>query len=309
MLYDTLFAIDEKLQVKPQMVDNWETSADGLTWTFTLRDGPRIARRHAGDLGGLHRLAEALGGARFDGPEARGFARRNTRSVDARTFQIVLKQKFGPLLEAIGKPSVVVPFILPKKAAETRRLHPERRLIGSGPFIFKKDEWKPGEKLVYVKNPKYKPRPEPMSGLAGGKVVKLDRVEWVWIPDAETQLNALVSGEIDMLESVDYDHLPMLEKNKDVGHHQPDLQPVRLPHELAAAALQQREGAPGRRLCTEPARVPRGQCRRQALLRTCKAMFTCGTPLAPGRHGRPDRGQRRQGRSCWPRPATTARWW
>ena len=39
MLYDTLFAIDEKLQIKPQMVDKWEQSADGLTWTFTLRDG------------------------------------------------------------------------------------------------------------------------------------------------------------------------------------------------------------------------------------------------------------------------------
>ena len=37
------------------------------------------------------------------------------KPVDAKTFQIVLKQKFGPLLEAIGKPSVVVPFILPRK--------------------------------------------------------------------------------------------------------------------------------------------------------------------------------------------------
>ncbi len=56
-----------------------------------------------------------------------------------------------------------------------------------------------------MKNPKYKPRSEPMSGLAGGKVVSVDRVEWVWIPDSETQLNALLSGEIDMLESVSYD--------------------------------------------------------------------------------------------------------
>src|SRR3954452_23624952 len=39
MLWDTLFAMDEHLQVKPQMVDKWEQSADGLTWTFTLRDG------------------------------------------------------------------------------------------------------------------------------------------------------------------------------------------------------------------------------------------------------------------------------
>src|SRR5262249_32096560 len=39
MIYDTLFAVDDKLQVKPQMVDKWSTSPDGLTWTFTLRDG------------------------------------------------------------------------------------------------------------------------------------------------------------------------------------------------------------------------------------------------------------------------------
>src|SRR6185503_14096802 len=39
MVYDTLFAMDDKLQVKPQMVDKWEVSPDKLTWTFTLRDG------------------------------------------------------------------------------------------------------------------------------------------------------------------------------------------------------------------------------------------------------------------------------
>ena len=39
MVYDTLFSIDEKFQVKAQMVDKWEMSKDGLTYTFTLRKG------------------------------------------------------------------------------------------------------------------------------------------------------------------------------------------------------------------------------------------------------------------------------
>src|SRR5215212_192512 len=39
MVYDTLFAMDAKFQVKPQMVDKSELSADKLTYTFTLRDG------------------------------------------------------------------------------------------------------------------------------------------------------------------------------------------------------------------------------------------------------------------------------
>src|SRR3981189_911740 len=39
MVYDVLFALDDKLEVKPQMVDKWEVSPDKLTWTFPLRDG------------------------------------------------------------------------------------------------------------------------------------------------------------------------------------------------------------------------------------------------------------------------------
>ena len=41
MIYDTLFALDENLEVRPQMVETWSLSEDGLTWRFTLRDGLR----------------------------------------------------------------------------------------------------------------------------------------------------------------------------------------------------------------------------------------------------------------------------
>src|SRR5258708_12653202 len=39
MVWDTLFAVDDQFEVKPQMVDKYDVSADKLTWTFTLRDG------------------------------------------------------------------------------------------------------------------------------------------------------------------------------------------------------------------------------------------------------------------------------
>src|SRR5262245_41932997 len=39
MVYDTLFAVNEKFEVQPQMVEKYEVSADGLTYTFTLREG------------------------------------------------------------------------------------------------------------------------------------------------------------------------------------------------------------------------------------------------------------------------------
>ncbi len=51
--------------------------------------------------------------------------------------------------------------MMPKRIADTDPGKQISEFVGSGPFIFKADEWKPGEKTVYVKNPDYKPRAEP----------------------------------------------------------------------------------------------------------------------------------------------------
>ena len=70
MIYDTLFAMDEKGEIKPQMVEKYDESPDKLTYTFTLRDGLALARRQAGDGRGLHRLDQALGRQGRARPEA-----------------------------------------------------------------------------------------------------------------------------------------------------------------------------------------------------------------------------------------------
>ena len=57
---------------------------------------------------------------------------------------------------------------------------------------------------------------EPPSGLAGGKVAKVDRVEWIWIADAQTQVNALLNGEIDFIETPPHDLLPLLAEDKNI---------------------------------------------------------------------------------------------
>src|SRR5437899_3311083 len=217
MVWDTLFAMDDKFEVKPQMVDKWSVSDDKLTWTFTLRDGlewsngtpvtaedciASIKRWAAKDSMGQKLMGSVAG----------------LEAVDAKTFKMKMKEPYGLVLQSLGKPSSNVPFMMPKKTAETdanTQIKIED-VIGSGPFIFIANEWKPGEKIVYVKNPKYKPRPEPASGLAGGKVVKVDRVEWIAMPDAQTQVAALQNGEIDMIEAPSHDLLPLLGKDKNI---------------------------------------------------------------------------------------------
>jgi peptide/nickel transport system substrate-binding protein len=120
------------------------------------------------------------------------------------------------VLDSLGKQSSNVPFMMPKAVAATDPFKQIDSQVGSGPFIYQKDQSKPGERHVYLKNPKYKPRPEPASGLAGGKVAKVDRVEFVDMPDPTQQVNALIAGEIDMIENVPHDLLPLLKADKNV---------------------------------------------------------------------------------------------
>jgi peptide/nickel transport system substrate-binding protein len=215
MVYDTLFAVDEKLVVQPQMVDKFDVSADKLTYTFTLRDG---LEWHDGQpvtaedcIASIKRWAAKDGmGQKMMGVTA------SLSAPDAKTIKLVLKEPYGLVIESLGKSSSNVPFMMPKRVADTDPNTQITDAIGSGPFIFKKDEWKPGEKAVYVRNAKYKPRNEPASGLSGGKVVKVDRVEWVTIPDQQTQVNALLNGEIDFIEIVPPDLLPLLQKDKNI---------------------------------------------------------------------------------------------
>src|SRR5215467_16338985 len=214
MIFDTLLATDSSFKVQPQMAE-WKVSDDKLTYTFTLRDG---LKWHDGPPVTAEDCVASLKRWSARDPMGQKLADflKEYRVIDARTFEIVLKEKFGPLLESLGKPSVVVPFMMPKRVAETDPFQQLNVYIGSGPFIPKQDEWKPGEKVVFVKNPNYKPRNEPASGLAGGKVVKVDRVEWIWIPDAQTQVNALLSGDIDAIESLSHDLIPLVDKNPTV---------------------------------------------------------------------------------------------
>jgi peptide/nickel transport system substrate-binding protein len=215
MVYDTLFAMDEKGAIQPQMVDKYDVSADKLTYTFTLRDGllwhdnapvtsedciASIKRWGAKDSLG-QKLMTFIDTMTPQGPKS---------------FTIKLKEPTGLLVFGLGKPSSNVPFMMPKRVAETDPNTQISDFTGSGPFVFKADEWKPGDKAVYVKFDKYKPRSEPPSGLAGGKVVKVDRVEWLAISDHQQAINALLAGELDYVEAPPIDLLPLLSADSNV---------------------------------------------------------------------------------------------
>src|SRR6201998_1120671 len=280
MVYDTLLAEDANFKIQPQMAD-WKVSDDKLTYTFTLRDG---LKWHDGTpvtaedcVASLKRWAKVDG----MGQKLMDFT-ASIEATDDKTITLKLKEPYGLVLESIGKPSSLVPFMMPKRLAETPTDKPVPELIGSGPFKFVPGEFQPGVKAVFEKNRDYVPRKEPPSWTSGGKVVKVDRVEWITMADAQTAVNALQSGDIDFLEIPSYDILPVLSAN-------PDLK-VDVLNKLGLQTM-------GRMNFLFPP-FDNVKVRRAALLamnqkdvldalvgnpeyyRICGAIFVCGTPLA-----------------------------
>ena len=215
MVWDTLFAMDAEMRVQPQMVDRWTLSEDSKTYTFTLREGLKF---HDGTPVTAEDCIASIrrwGARDSTGSKLMSFV-AGFEPVDARTFRLVLKEPYGLVLDSLAKPGSSTPLVMPRRIAETDPAKQIEEIVGSGPFIFKKDEWKPGDRTVYVRNPDYRPRPEPPSGLAGGKVVKVDRVEWLAIPDHQTAVNALLAGEIDYIEAPPHDLKTLLQADRNV---------------------------------------------------------------------------------------------
>ncbi|MFT5534558.1 MAG: peptide/nickel transport system substrate-binding protein [Burkholderiaceae bacterium] len=215
MIFDTLLATDGAGKIQPQMAEKYTVSADGKTYTFTLRPG---LKWHDGAAVKSDDCIASI--TRFLSQDKMGQVTQglvaSMKAIDDKSFQVVLKEPTDLILRTLAKPSGVPPFMMPKRIAETPGGQPIKEQIGSGPFKFLTAEFKPGLKAVYEKNRDYVPRSEPASGNAGGKVVNVDRVEWVTMPDAMTAVNALLNGEIDYIEQMPYDLLPMVEGKKDI---------------------------------------------------------------------------------------------
>lgn len=281
MVYDTLFALDAAGEIQPQMAEGYTVTPDGLTYQFRLRPGlvwhdglpvtaddcvASLRRWAARDVMGqkLMTLVAAM------------------TPTSADTFVVQLKEPTGLLLPSLAKPSSIPAFMMPKRVASTDPTTQITDYTGSGPFVFRKDLWQPGAKVVYERFRDYRPRAEPPSGLAGGKVAKVDKVVWFPIRDHQQAINALLANEVDYIEAPPHDLYPLVEG--DAAAQLVDWNPLGSQYNFRFNTLH------------KPFDDPRI---RQALLyafdqkqflhavvgdehyyKVCKAIFICGTPLA-----------------------------
>lgn len=281
LVFDTLFALDKNFKPQPQMVDHWKVSDDKLTYTFTLRDG---LKWHDGQpvraidcVASIERWGkrDPLGQKMME-------AVAEIKPTDDKSFTINLKATFPLLINALAKLSSNTPFMMPQRLAETDPFKQIPEAVGSGPFKFVKSEWVPGNRAVFIKNTEYVPRKEPPSFASGGKVAKVDRVEWLYIPDSATASAALNAGEADWYEQPPADLLPVFAGNPDVvvatvdplgnqgilrfNHVQPPFNNLKL-REAVLNLVNQKD-------------YMRAAAGDPKYWKTCVALFGCGAPFA-----------------------------
>lgn len=211
-VYDTLFALDSKFEPQPQMVGKWDISDDKKTYTFELRDG---LKWHDGTpvtaadcVASLRRWAQVAPAGRLIMERAKDISK-----TDDNTFAIALKEPLGLLIDILAQVETPCPFIMREKDASRPATEQVSANIGSGPFKFNEALAKPGVSFAYDRNEAYVPRKETPDGLAGGKIVKVDRVIWDNIPDQQTAFAALQAGEVDYLGSVPLDLRSQIERD------------------------------------------------------------------------------------------------
>ncbi|MBI1774766.1 MAG: ABC transporter substrate-binding protein [Proteobacteria bacterium] len=214
MIYDMLYGEDELGVPHPQMVESQTASADGLTWTFTLRpglkwqDGTPVTARDV--VPSIRRWAArmAVGAVMMD-------RTAEMKALDDRRWEIRFKDRFGPVTNVLANSGTPL-FVMREKDALTDPFQQVLETVGSGPFIFNKDEWVPGSTWTYRRNPDYLARSGPPAGHSGSKATKLDRVEYTYLPDQAVAVQSVIRGEMDIVQFPPTDLVKLLKNSPNV---------------------------------------------------------------------------------------------
>jgi peptide/nickel transport system substrate-binding protein len=278
LTFDQLIAVDADFVPRPQMAEGWNVEDNGRSVVIGLRDGLKF---HDGVP---VRSADCIASiARWSARDGFGQGLRHVTDtmevIDDRRFRIRLKQPFPLLPAAIGKSSSSQCFIMPERMAKTDPMRQVTEWIGSGPYRFLRDEWVAGSRVAWARFDGYLPRPEPVSGIAGGRVPAVDRVEWTILGDAATAYAALQNGELDFWDSPASDLIPAIQARPNLvvrvrnssGSYQM-LQFNHLQRPFNDPAIRQAVA-----MAVDQQVFLQAAVARPEMIRVCESYFACGT--------------------------------
>lgn len=196
MTNDTLVSLDYDLKtIHPGLAESWTVSPDGLTYTFKLKPGITFCsgkKLTAADVAASY--------ARWLDPETKGVVLNRMGSVDSiaaadeLTLVYKLKQPFSELLYQMTQHFHVV--VNAEQAKQLGQDFGVKAIDGTGPFCF--ESWTPRDQLVLTRNPNYKWGPP----IYADATPKVDRVVWRIVPEENTRVNSLKTGQSDATQYV-----------------------------------------------------------------------------------------------------------
>lgn len=189
---DQLVCLNDNLEYEGIIAESWEISEDGLEYTFRLRPGIKF---HDGS--DVDAAAVKFTFDRIIDPATNALSRgwikplTATEVIDPLTVKLILSEPFSALL---GQLCLNYYCPLPPAAVQEMGEEFSRNPIGAGPWKFK--EWVPGSTITLVRNEQYQ---NFHSYNTNRGAPFLDEVVFTNIPEAETQIAALESGEVDII--------------------------------------------------------------------------------------------------------------
>ena len=223
-IFEPLLLINENNEVIGGQAESWEASEDGLTWTFTMRDGLKWSdgtdltakdfeysfKRMANPDTAAPYAATCLGMIDgFDAAQAGDTDALNVKaSDDGKTLTIVLSSpcSYFDKMAAFASMSPVQQATVEANgdawctSAET--------FVSNGPYMI--TEWTPSERIVLSKNPNY------VGGWDNSKIVS-DSITLLLLEDSSAAFAAYNSGEAVLIKDVPTDEIPSLTKAEDGG--------------------------------------------------------------------------------------------
>ncbi|WP_165452542.1 ABC transporter substrate-binding protein [Paenibacillus thalictri] len=186
-IFNGLVKFDETLNFKPDLADKWTSEPDGLTWTFTLKQGVKFQDGtpfNADAVVGYY--TKMLDKNYNTGAYTLWAPIDKIVKVDDNTVKIVTKEPYGGLLNTLAHGSALIPSPAAlEKYGKDIGLHP----VGTGPYVLDKIE--PGTQVVVKANDSY----------FGGKPA-YKQITFKYVGDAAARIAALKSGQADVIDAV-----------------------------------------------------------------------------------------------------------